>query len=228
MIQVADSNGTPQIFAYNKTSEEYEIVNSYEKTEPSIIYHEFIPHDPEYIDDFTQPDLIDAIIPDGAYEIRDSYGNYNLANTYSISGDPDAAHILFRQTFNFQRQADGRYLITSTFNNNYYLRIGNNKPVGGYYGVVVCRDYQGLDAAQLDGKYIRIAALKTHPDLFYIYNDYGSLQWYKSGISVHKFGSRAPSMGNPLRIYKNGQSFNHLESQPTEILADIRDGNYVM
>lgn len=178
-----------------------------------------------------EEELVEAIIPDGDYIIADKDGrnamtirkaSLNQANASSIDENDSLKNIRKNLPtdsviYNIENNLDGTYTITG---DGTKLRIKNDGNSNGY---------SELDLNN-NAEPVKIATLKENPNLFYIYNEIGSVQFDGS-----KWRSKLGELGEPLRLYKvtnndedNNKRFTHQENTPTEKLANIPNGNYVI
>lgn len=201
----------------------------------------------DIISDKVEPeeDLVEAIIPDGDYFISNEISDYGLSNDRSDSylnayQTVDQNNILKQRNgnrlennyiFHIERKSDGTYRVTHGNRPKDFLQITNLI----YDSYDYKRIYLTSGTKQANSEKIKIATTDKNPDLFYIYNNFGSLQIYPWKSNTQFAASKVGSLGTPLRLYRvtnknpvENKRFTHQENTPTEKLANIPDGNYVI
>lgn len=198
----------------------------------------------------TKDKLIDAVIPDGYYAITNKDANRLMYRTNAqdfqrsaVSNDRNGR--LYRGTnlgnlnngldiFRIRNKKDGTYEITQTGvagGSRGYLRITSKGTDSDYKSLAFYETSQ-----QRDDYKIKISTIEDDPSLFYLHNDYGSIDIFPN--NSYNWRSRQGDLGDPLRLYRvemdaNGNNisnkrFIHQEKAPTEDLVDLENGDYIL
>ncbi|MDD7306736.1 MAG: prealbumin-like fold domain-containing protein [Peptoniphilaceae bacterium] len=199
--------------------------------------------DDTFVGNYNSEDkLVDAIIPDGYYALTNEDGSklIKARNTSSYLYSSDAYDLSDKiysastnkypsdqEIYQINRQKDGTYRITSCWSPSYYLQITDITQNSEYNSLALRKTIQ-----ETDSESIKISTTEQDPSLFYLYNQYGYLS---TSQDSSRWVSKVGSFSSPLRLYRiddidtfSNKRFIHQEKQPTEELADITDGDYVL
>lgn len=206
--------------------------------------------DDTYEGEFKPKKLVDAVIPDGYYVITNIDASKIMFRRYaqdfqgSVNSNDIGGRIYRGVTgalsngvdiFNIRNNNDGTYYITqfgvTGGDTRGYLRITSLGDNVGYKNLAF---YQTLP--QTDDHKVKISRYPDDPSLFYIHNQYGSIDIFPN--EAYRWRSRQGDFGSPLRLYKvemddkgnNKSNKRFIENQtlPTEVFADIADGKYII
>lgn len=175
--------------------------------------------------------------------LRSDFRRANVGVSYSSSVSGDELNLnlieMNRSPWKIKRQSDGTYRLYSAYNDEYKMRLGDlNNSGTNYNSLVIGEDSHYPSRAQVDGQEIKIMTLKSDPSQFYISSKYGVLSydtsrnlWVSNPNGMTEI--KENGLSEPVRIYlkigdRPPRLFTHQENVPTETLANISDGSYVI